>query len=279
MTIESGASRFELVPFDGRQILAVQKAEGVAVVMKPVVESLGLAWHGQYERIQRHPVLSKGTCIIQVPSPGGMQDALALGLEQFHGWLVTISPDRITDPEKRETIIRYQERAFRVIFEHFHGPLNARQPGVSPVSARIAMQNQALALTAKLIKATHADERRLMHELLDGMCGELGVTTPPLERLGNDAPPAPDLLVPFWKAIDQLRGNGLLINHSRISGRIAINLPEVKEALAKLGVRLPIGRELKAALRHSNNPRFVTNGAVNSVEGKTVNCWVFATVN
>jgi hypothetical protein len=272
-------ARFELVPFEERQILTVQNGDGIYVVMKPVAEFLGLDWSAQYRRIQRHPAISKGIAVMAIPSGGGMQDATALGLEQFHGWLVTISPDRIADPEKRATIIRYQERAFRVIFEHFHGPLNARQPGVSPVAARIAMQNQVLSLTAKLIKATHAEERRLMHTLLDGMCGELGVDTPPLERLGHDAPPPPDLLVPFWKAVDQLRGKGLLLNHSRISGRIAISLPEVQQALNKLGVRLPIGREMKAALRQSTNPRFVTNGAVNSIEGKTVNCWVFATVN
>lgn len=38
--------------------------------MKPVVEGMGLAWHGQYERIKRNETLAKGIREMRMPSVG-----------------------------------------------------------------------------------------------------------------------------------------------------------------------------------------------------------------
>lgn len=271
--------RFEIIPFNDHSILTVQRSDGIAVVMKPVAERMGLNWRGQLNRIQRHPVLSEGVAVMATPSTGGMQDAITLGLEQFHGWLITISPDRVADARTRDLIIDYQRRAFRVIFEHFHGPIDARLPGIEPVSARIALQNQALRLTARLQRTMNKAERRLMHTFLDGICRDLTVETPALDQLGHDAPEPPDLLAEFWQAIGVLRAAAVEFDHSRAPGFVAINLPQLKSLFAQAKIGLRIDREMKAALRLSQNPRFVANKPVNSIEGKTMNCWVFELVN
>lgn len=271
--------RFEIIPFNDHAILTLQQSDGVSVVMKPIAENLGLDWSAQYRRIMRHPIISEGVAITAMPSASGTQDAVTLGLEQFHGWLITISPDRIADPAKRDLILDYQRRAFRVIFEHFHGPIDARLPGVEPVSARIALQNQALRLASRLQRTVNRTERRLMHTFLDGICRDLSVDTPALDQLGHDAPEPPDLLAEFWQGISVLRAAGVPFDHSRVPGRLSINLPEIKQHFAGAKITVRVDREMKDALRLSLSPRFVDNKPVNSIYGKTINCWVFELVN
>ena len=267
--------RYEIVPFDDRQIMTLRNEEGIFVVMKPIAEALGLAWHGQFERIKRHPVLSKGVRVTRIPSPGGMQEATILSLEQFHGWLLTLSPDRITDEDKRDTIIRYQERAFRVVFEHFHGRIGQRL-NLQSVSSRVALNNHVLTLTRKLQTTRHPAERRLTHQMLDQACTELGISTPPLDQLGADAPGDLDRLTAFWGAIDRVRASGTDLNHSVRPNLLAINLNEVRARFKAAGIRVDIDRPLMDALKLSTSPSFVDVKPVKSaIVDKTVSCWVF----
>ncbi|WP_336867742.1 phage antirepressor N-terminal domain-containing protein [Sphingomonas sanguinis] len=271
------SDRFELVPFEGRQIMTIRNNDGIYVVMKPIVEALGLDWEAQRQRIQRHPVISKGACITQVPSAGGMQDAVSLHLEHFHGWLVSLNPMNIKNEEKRAVIIRYQERAFRVIFEHFHGRMGKRL-NLQSVASRVSLQNQALRLAQKLQVTRNRVERQMMYEMLEGMCTELGINTPALADLGREAPGVPDILDRFFSLIAQLESSGYEVNHHRLAGMLAINLVEVREMFKLEGISFStIGQGFTAALRASTSPRFIDNTAVNSrYRRKTVSCWVFA---
>ena len=135
------APKFEIVPFEDHHILTAEHAGQVTVVVKPIVEKIGLKWHGQFERIKRHPVLAKGVRVTRIPTAGGAQDMVCLELTAFHGWLATISPDRIPNQIAREMVLRYQETAFRVLFEHFHGhdpaDAEAHQPATEPVEASL----------------------------------------------------------------------------------------------------------------------------------------------
>jgi hypothetical protein len=271
------SDRFEIIPFEDRTILTVRTTgDGIHVVMKPIVEALGLAWNAQLERIKRHPVIGKGMRVTRIPSAGGVQDATTLELEQFHGWLLTLSPDRITDGEKREIIIQYQERAFRVIFEHFHGRMDSGPTSASSMSARVILQNQSLRIAQKLRTTRNRVERRMMHEMLTGMCSELGITTPALDELGHDAPEAPDILLNFWGAVDVLRGRGFAIDHSRNPQMLALSLSEMSPMFEEVGIHIILDRTLRKALRLSEEPRYVSNKAVNSkITGTSKNCWVF----
>jgi hypothetical protein len=276
---DSGGSMsesIELVPFEGRQIMIVHIDDGIHVVMKPIVEALGLTWQGQLERMKRHPVISKGVSVRLIPSPGGMQEAVALHLEQFHGWLVTLSPDRITDEHKRAVIIRYQERAFRVIFEHYHGHMGKR-PVARQAGARIALQNQTLRLTQKLQVARNPVERQMIHQMLGGMCAELGIDTPPLGELGHGTPQPPDILRRFWNAVETIRASGVAIDHSRVPHLMALSLTELREHFAAAGIRIDLGTAMHRALRLSQAPRYVADKTVNSgLTGTSKACWVFA---
>ncbi|MCW2363541.1 hypothetical protein M2346_003080 [Sphingobium xanthum] len=205
-----------------------------------------------------------------------MQEATALELEAFHGWLVTISPDRIADEDKRALIIEYQRRAFRVIFEHFHGPIRQAEPAYSPVRDLIALQNQAMRLSARLQRTSNAADRRMVHAMLAGLCGQIGIETPPLDQLGSDAPTAPDQLRAFWHGLELLAGLGVDVNHSRRADLLAVSLPELKALFRAHGIGVEINKPLRESMRLSEHPRFMAIKSVNSrLLPKAVSCWVF----
>lgn len=93
----------------------------VFVPIKPISDYLGLDWSGQYQRIQRDPVLSDEARLIGVTPinpQGGRPEALALPLEFLHGWLFSISANRVKK-ELREKIIRYQRECYQVLYDAF----------------------------------------------------------------------------------------------------------------------------------------------------------------
>ncbi|MGK2285083.1 phage antirepressor N-terminal domain-containing protein [Pedomonas sp. V897] len=268
-------NRFEVMPFHQHQILTVRQPEGIFVVMKPVVEALGLTWQGQHWRITQHPVISKGINTMLIPSAGGMQEMLCLHLERFHGWLVTLDPRQVKDEDRRAAILLYQEEAFRTIFEHFHGRMGKRL-NLQSVSSRVSLQNQTLRLAQKLQVTRNRVERRMMHQMLEGMCAELGIDTPALEELGHDAPQPPDILRTFWDGIETLKARGVDFNHSRVSNLLALNLKEIRQHFKDAGIRVEIDAPMRKALKQSDAPRFIADKAVNSrIIGGAKSCWVF----
>jgi hypothetical protein len=57
---------------------------------RPVTRSRQISngnWPGQYQRIERDPVLAKGVRVIRMPSARGLQDTVTLPLFLVHGFL------------------------------------------------------------------------------------------------------------------------------------------------------------------------------------------------
>lgn len=107
------------VDFREDTIFAIQRDDGVFVALKPISDSLGLKWHGQFERLQRDPILAEGIRVTRIPSVGGAQETTCLRLDLVNGWLFTIDEARVK-PEFREKILAYKRECYRVLFEHFH---------------------------------------------------------------------------------------------------------------------------------------------------------------
>ena len=110
----------------------------IYVPMRPIVEYLGLDWTGQYQRIQRDPVLSEaaqGVGVTTTPSPdgrgGGEQEMLCLPIEMLHGWLFGVSVNRVRE-ELRDKIIRYQRECYRVLWEAFQRDVVPAGTDVTP---------------------------------------------------------------------------------------------------------------------------------------------------
>ncbi len=108
------------VQFHGASLF-VTTINGVPfVVLKPVVEAIGLAWEPQLLRIKRHPVLS--TCmivtIIQMPGDDQAREVVCLPLDKLNGWLFGVTVSR-AKPEIQEKLIAYQRECFDVLAGHF----------------------------------------------------------------------------------------------------------------------------------------------------------------
>lgn len=110
------------VNFRGDQLYGFENDDGTFVALKPIVESMGMDWNGQYQRVKRDPILSEGMCVMHIPfGRGGQQEAVCLKLDLVNGWLFTIDTSRIKDEGVREKVIIYQRECYSVLAKHFAG--------------------------------------------------------------------------------------------------------------------------------------------------------------
>ena len=110
------------VNFRGDDLYGFENDDGTFVALKPIVESMGMDWNGQYQRVKRDPILSEGMCVMHIPfGRGGNQDAVCLKLDLVNGWLFTIDTSRIKDEAVREKVIIYQRECYSVLAKHFAG--------------------------------------------------------------------------------------------------------------------------------------------------------------
>lgn len=118
------------VNFHGAELYGVKLGAVTLIAIKPIVTAMGLAWHGQFERIKRDPILSKGVRIIRMPlGRGGPQDTICLPLDLIHGWFFTLSSLRIKDAELRARVQLFQRECYDVLYRHFSGQAIIQSPG------------------------------------------------------------------------------------------------------------------------------------------------------
>ncbi len=110
------------VNFRGDDLFGFREDDGTFLALKPMVEAMGLMWPGQYERVNRDPVLSQGIRVMRIPfGRGGAQETLCIKLEMVNGWLFGIDSGRIKDEAVRERVILYQRECYQVLHDHFTG--------------------------------------------------------------------------------------------------------------------------------------------------------------
>lgn len=133
-------------------------------------------------------------------------------------------------------------------------------------------------LLDKLEAETHPEKRVALHAQLDHASQILGLSTPAIETIGQNADPDHEspILEEFWELFEHLQHAGYTLNHARDKELIAINLPQVRKAAAEEKLALPDMLMLRRLLRACFSPRFVALKAVNSaITADTVKCWVF----
>lgn len=143
------------VPFNGNKILVVEKGGKPYVIMKSIVESLGLDWSGQLRIIRNDPVLNEGVDLTSMPSQGGIQEMVCLPLEYLNGWLFKIPALRYTGC-RRDAIIKYQKECYQALYEYFHKTQpcsdNMRKI-ISAITDRAARKDEVIeALKTQLVR-------------------------------------------------------------------------------------------------------------------------------
>lgn len=143
------------VPFHGAELYVVEHNGQPYTPMKPIVEGVGVSWQGQHEKLTANHE-RWGIKEILIPSKGGLQAMLSLPLRKLAGWLMTLSPNKIKNPDVRTRVIRYQNECDDVLWQYW-------SEGVA-VNPRIAFKvNPGDALTAdeaetlRLLLKTAAD--------------------------------------------------------------------------------------------------------------------------
>lgn len=272
-----------LVPFHGHQLLTIKDGDTIRVAMKPICEAIGLDWKGQYNRIQRHPVMAEGMVVMTIPSVGGFQETTTLPLDHLNGWLFGIDTSRV-NPEIRDLLIDYQRECFAALAAYWQqGVATNPRARAATIPQLLSTQRQINRLMQALKKETSPAIRRNLHAQLEQACRLLCLPTPGLDDIGADAvadheSPA---LAEFWEVFDLLQQKTRnRLNHSRNTSLVALNLPEVRMAASAERLSLPDMGEVRRVLKASLDPKFIDFKAVNSRHSSvgTIKCWVFKTV-
>ena len=107
----------EVIEFMGQSLLSVKVDGTVYVPMKPIVEGMGLQWFPQWRKIENSARYNH--MIILLQTPGGPQKMVCLPMTKLNGWLFSINPEKVRK-EIRETVIRYQDECFVVLYNYWN---------------------------------------------------------------------------------------------------------------------------------------------------------------
>lgn len=146
------ASSLTTIDFHGSSIHAIagDTPATTLVAMRPLVEGMGMAWSGQFERIERDPHLA--SCVrvtrIQLPNDTQARDHIFLPLNRINGWLMGVKSNRVAK-SVRPRLLEYQAECFEVLFDHFFGKATATPPAsaqdmiIAGLLARVAALESA----------------------------------------------------------------------------------------------------------------------------------------
>jgi hypothetical protein len=140
------------VDFYGDEITAVlvevNDQQLVYVPVRPMCDYMGVAWSGQYERLQRDPVLSEVMISVRVTrTEDQAREMICLPLDYLNGWLFGINANRVK-AEIRNNLIRYQRECYRVLAGAFLPAGLTVRPVEEDDHALVQLHNMALVIAA-----------------------------------------------------------------------------------------------------------------------------------
>lgn len=107
------------IPFHGQTIQAAMIDGKPHVALKPVCENIGIAYNGQYERLQRQP-----WAVIRMTrttgADGKTYEMSMIDRRTFTMWLATIDTSRLKNDSARQLVTAYQNEAADVLDRYFN---------------------------------------------------------------------------------------------------------------------------------------------------------------
>ena len=132
-------TKLETIQFHNQSLIVLNHENKPYIAMKPVCENIGLDWHAQLNRINRHNVLGKGVVMIATPTKGGIQKLACLPISMINGWLFGIDTNRVK-PEIRQKLEQYQLECFDVLYNHFMPKAASQYPYTISVEQQQAIK-------------------------------------------------------------------------------------------------------------------------------------------
>lgn len=126
------------VPFLGNELIIVSNDGEPYVVMRSIVDSMGLDWKSQYNKIFQRFRSCVVEITMQLPYDVQRRKVVCMKLKKLPAWLYTIQPNKVK-PEIRERIIRFQEECDEVLWQYWTTGVARRDE----VKARLAAIDEA----------------------------------------------------------------------------------------------------------------------------------------
>ena len=105
------------VPFHGTELFIIEHNGQPYTPMKPIVDGMGLDWKSQFVKLKQR--FAQGMVEITIPTKGGLQEMVCFPVRKLFGWLMTISPNKIPNPETRAKVIMYQNECDDVLWDYW----------------------------------------------------------------------------------------------------------------------------------------------------------------
>ena len=107
----------QTVPFHGHDLYLVEHNAEPFTPMRPIVEGMGLYWSTQRRKLDSNRA-RWGVVILTTPSAGGTQEMLCLPLRKLPGWMMTVSPNKVS-PKIRERVVAFQDECDDVLWQYW----------------------------------------------------------------------------------------------------------------------------------------------------------------
>lgn len=106
------------VPFHNDTLFIVDHNGQPYIPMKPIVESMGLDWKSQYDKLTSNPRFCMVEITMQMPNDDQKRNVCCMPLRKLCGWLLGISPSKVS-PDIQDKVIAYQNECDDVLYDYW----------------------------------------------------------------------------------------------------------------------------------------------------------------
>ena len=157
--------QLSVVKFYDDELLLVNVNGEPFVVMRRIVENLGLDWEGQRQKLQGERYKS---CALlkkaQLPNDNQHRQIFLLSLEMLPTWLMTLTPERLKSPIK-EKVVKYQKECSQALWLYW-----SQGSAVKTANGPVALQDTSTVVgsvdNTELIKMMFTMQERQDEKLL-----------------------------------------------------------------------------------------------------------------
>ncbi len=106
------------ITFHQDTIFIIDQDGNPQVPIRPICENIGLDWASQFTKLTDSESRLTVCRITTVAADGKQREMLCMPLRKLNGWLMSISPKKVS-PSVRPKLIRYQNECDDVLYNYF----------------------------------------------------------------------------------------------------------------------------------------------------------------